>query len=94
MSQTSINLPFITATAEGPKHIDTSMTRAKFEELCADLLERCRVPVENCLRDGKIKISEVDEVRGASASWVPLNPHLSSGPSPGFRPGHEPWTLT
>lgn len=40
VSQTSINLPFITATAEGPKHIDTSMSRAKFEELCSDLLDR------------------------------------------------------
>lgn len=49
-TQTSISLPFITATADGPKHIDTSLTRAKFEQLCADLLERCRIPVEQALK--------------------------------------------
>ncbi len=41
LTQTSINLPFITATADGPKHIDQSITRAKFEEMCSDLLDRC-----------------------------------------------------
>jgi len=60
--QTSINLPFITATADGPKHIDTSLTRAKFEEMCADLLDRCRVPVENALRDAKLTMTDVQEV--------------------------------
>lgn len=44
--QTQISLPFITATADGPKHIDTTLTRSKFEQLSADLLDRCRVPVE------------------------------------------------
>ena len=44
--QTSISLPFITATADGPKHIETNLSRAKFEELANDLLERCRIPVE------------------------------------------------
>ena len=48
--QTSLSLPFITATADGPKHIDTSLTRAKFEQLCGDLLERCAVPVKNALK--------------------------------------------
>lgn len=61
-SQTSISLPFITATAEGPKHIDTSLSKAKFEQLCSDLLDRCRIPVENALRDAKLQLSEVDEV--------------------------------
>ena len=42
LSQTSISLPFITATADGPKHIETNITRAKFESLCSDLLDRCR----------------------------------------------------
>ncbi len=50
MSNTSISLPFITATAEGPKHIDTTLTRAKFEALSSDLLERCRIPVEQALK--------------------------------------------
>ena len=48
--QTSISLPFITATADGPKHIDTTITRNKFEQLCSDLLERCRIPVEQALK--------------------------------------------
>lgn len=46
LPQTSINLPFITATADGPKHIDTTLSRAQFEQLCNDLLERVRRPVE------------------------------------------------
>ncbi|MEW5315741.1 MAG: hypothetical protein WDW38_007148 [Sanguina aurantia] len=61
-AQTSINLPFITATAEGPKHIDTTMTRAKFEDICSDLLQRCRIPVEQALKDAKLSISEIQEV--------------------------------
>lgn len=62
MAQTSINLPFITATADGPKHIDTQLTRAKFEEMCNDLLERCKVPVQQALRDAKLSISDIQEV--------------------------------
>lgn len=62
VAQTSINLPFITATAEGPKHIDANLTRAKFESMCNDLLERCKVPVENALRDAKVQLSDIDEV--------------------------------
>lgn len=59
---TSISLPFITATADGPKHIDTSLTRTKFEQLCDDLINRCKVPVEQALKDAKLTLSEVDEV--------------------------------
>merc|ERR1719333_1967446 len=62
LSQTSISLPFITATADGPKHIESNLTRAKFEELCSDLLDRCRIPVENALRDAKLDLSEIDEI--------------------------------
>lgn len=61
-SQTTISLPFITATSEGPKHIDTSLTRSKFEQLASDLLDRCRVPVETALRDAKLNYSDIDEV--------------------------------
>ncbi|MBE9072399.1 molecular chaperone DnaK [Microcystis sp. LEGE 08355] len=62
VTQAEINLPFITATAEGPKHLDTTLTRAKFEEICADLIDRCRIPVENAIRDAKIDKSALDEV--------------------------------
>ncbi len=62
VTQTEINLPFITATQDGPKHLDMSLTRAKFEQLCADLIDRCRVPVENALRDAKLSKSDIDEV--------------------------------
>ncbi|NJO94175.1 MAG: molecular chaperone DnaK [Hydrococcus sp. RM1_1_31] len=62
VTQTEINLPFITATQDGPKHLDMTLTRAKFEELCADLIDRCRIPVENSLRDAKISKTEIDEV--------------------------------
>jgi len=62
VTQAEINLPFITATQEGPKHLDMTLTRAKFEELCSDLIDRSRVPVENALRDAKIDKSAIDEV--------------------------------
>lgn len=62
VTQAEINLPFITATQDGPKHLDTTLTRAKFEELCSDLIDRCRIPVENALRDAKLSKSDIDEV--------------------------------
>ncbi|MGQ4649168.1 molecular chaperone DnaK [Lyngbya aestuarii] len=62
VTQAEINLPFITATQEGPKHLDTTLTRAKFEEICSDLIDRCRIPVENSLRDAKLDKSSIDEV--------------------------------
>ncbi|ACK67982.1 chaperone protein DnaK [Rippkaea orientalis PCC 8801] len=62
VSQAEINLPFITATQEGPKHLDMTLTRAKFEELCSDLIDRCAVPVENAMRDAKVSNSNIDEV--------------------------------
>jgi molecular chaperone DnaK len=62
VTQADINLPFITATADGPKHLDTNLTRAKFEEICADLIDRCRIPVENAIRDAKLDKSAIDEI--------------------------------
>ncbi|MBE9079373.1 molecular chaperone DnaK [Romeria aff. gracilis LEGE 07310] len=62
VTQADVNLPFITATQDGPKHLETTLTRAKFEELCADLIDRCRVPVENALKDAKISKGDIDEV--------------------------------
>jgi molecular chaperone DnaK len=62
VTQAEINLPFITATQDGPKHLDMTLTRAKFEELCSDLIDRCRVPVENALRDAKLTKNDIDEV--------------------------------
>ncbi len=62
VTQAEINLPFITATQDGPKHLEMSLTRAKFEELCADLIDRCRIPVENALRDAKLDKAAIDEV--------------------------------
>jgi molecular chaperone DnaK len=62
VTQAEINLPFITATQDGPKHLEMTLTRAKFEELCADLIDRCRVPVENALRDSKKDKGAIDEV--------------------------------
>jgi molecular chaperone DnaK len=61
-TQTQINLPFITADASGPKHLNTSLTRSKFEQLTADLVERCRGPVEAALGDAKVTADDIDEV--------------------------------
>jgi molecular chaperone DnaK len=59
---TQINLPFVTADASGPKHLSMSLTRAKFEQLTEDLLERCRGPVEQALSDAKLTADDIDEV--------------------------------
>jgi len=61
-TQTDINLPFITADASGPKHLQMNITRAKFEQLVDDLIERCREPVKRCLRDAKLEPGDIDEV--------------------------------
>ena len=61
-SQTEINLPFITADATGPKHLDYTLTRAEFERMTRDLLDRCRKPYESVLKDAKIKSSEIGDV--------------------------------
>ena len=60
--ETTINLPFITADANGPKHLDVTLSRAKFEELSADLLERCKGPVEQALKDANVGKSDINEV--------------------------------
>ncbi len=60
--ETNINLPFITADANGPKHLDLNLTRAKFEELSYDLLERCKKPVEQALSDAGLSKNEINEV--------------------------------
>ncbi len=62
VSETTINLPFITATADGPKHLELKLSRAQFEHLCADLLERCKGPVEQALRDAKLTKADINEV--------------------------------
>ena len=70
---TNINLPFITATAEGPKHLDTTLTRAKFDELTHDLIERTAVPVQNALKDAGITASELGKVLLVGGSTRMIN---------------------
>ena len=60
--ETNINLPFVTADANGPKHLDTKLTRAKFEQITTDLTDRCKSPMEKALKDSGFKLSELDEV--------------------------------
>jgi molecular chaperone DnaK len=60
--ETEINLPFITADASGPKHLQIKLTRARLEQLTEDLVERCRVPFEQALKDAKLGASEIDEI--------------------------------
>ena len=61
-TQANINLPFITADASGPKHLDYTLTRAEFERITKDLLDRCKKPVEQALKDAGLKTGEIDEV--------------------------------
>ncbi len=62
LPQTEINLPFITATAEGPKHLNLTLSRAKFEQLVEDLIQRCVPPVEKALKDADLRPSQIDEI--------------------------------
>jgi molecular chaperone DnaK len=62
VAQTSINLPFVTADASGPKHLITTVTRATFEQLTADLVERCMGPVRQAIADAKVSADDLDEV--------------------------------
>ncbi|MCE7082836.1 molecular chaperone DnaK [Streptomyces sp. ST2-7A] len=61
-TETTINLPYITASAEGPLHLDEKLTRAQFQQLTSDLLERCKVPFHNVIKDAGIQLSEIDHV--------------------------------
>ncbi|MGP3966535.1 molecular chaperone DnaK [Streptomyces sp. 6N223] len=61
-SETTINLPYITASAEGPLHMDEKLTRAQFQQLTSDLLERCKTPFHNVIKDAGIQLSEIDHV--------------------------------
>ena len=60
--ETNINLPFITADANGPKHLEVKITRAKFEQLTADLTDRCKMPLEKALKESGLKSADLDEV--------------------------------
>ena len=62
VTQSEINLPFITATQEGPKHLDMTLTRAQFEEFCSDLIDRSRTPVEKAMKDAKLTKEDIHEV--------------------------------
>ncbi len=62
LSETTINLPFITATQDGPKHIEETLTRGKFEELCEDLINRCRLPVEAAIKDARVDRETINEL--------------------------------
>ncbi|MCK9874380.1 molecular chaperone DnaK [Frankia sp. AgPm24] len=61
-SQTTINLPYITASADGPLHLDTALSRAEFQRLTADLIDRCRHPFQQAVKDAGIKVSDIDHV--------------------------------
>ncbi|MDF3290493.1 molecular chaperone DnaK [Streptomyces silvisoli] len=61
-TETSINLPYITASAEGPLHLDEKLTRAQFQQLTADLLERCKEPFHAAVKDARIKVSDLNHV--------------------------------
>merc|ERR1712127_792415 len=62
VEETKISLPFITADQAGPKHIDQELTRAVFENLCEELIERCRIPVEKSINDARLDKSDIDEI--------------------------------
>jgi len=87
MVQTSVNLPFITADQSGPKHLDMNLTRAKFEELTQDLLDRMRGPFEQALSDAKLKVEKLDAVvLVGGATRMPMVQELIRGLTGGKEP--------
>ena len=92
LSQTDINLPFITSTDTGPKHLDKTITRAKFEELCKDLISRCQIPVDNALKDAQLNTSDIDEIVLVGGSTrIPaiqelVNKHIGKEPNQSVNP--------
>jgi molecular chaperone DnaK len=92
MLETEINLPYITADASGPKHLQLKLTRAKFEQMTEDLVERCRGPFEAAVRDAHIQTSDIDEVvLVGGSSRMPMVQDLvrrlvSKEPSKGVNP--------
>ncbi|MCP4541994.1 MAG: molecular chaperone DnaK [Chloroflexi bacterium] len=85
--ETEINLPFVTADASGPKHLQIKLTRAKLEQLTDDLVERCRVPFEQALKDAKLKASDLDEVvLVGGATRMPMIQNLVRGLTDGKEP--------
>ncbi|QNJ25827.1 chaperone protein DnaK [Synechococcus sp. SYN20] len=60
--QSEVNLPFITASADGPKHLTMTVTRCKFEEMSSDLIDRCKMPIQQAIKDAKLSPSELNEV--------------------------------
>ena len=93
---TNINLPFITATAEGPKHFDMNLTRAKFEELISDLVEKTAIPVQNAMRDAGLTNADLGKVLLVGGSTrIPcvqdkVQKLTGHEPSKTLNPGHEP----
>jgi len=61
LTESSINLPFIAVTPEGPKHLEKQLTRGKFEELCSNLIQRCKTPIENSLKDAELTSAAIDQ---------------------------------
>jgi len=61
-SQTTINLPYITASAEGPLHLDVALSRAEFQRMTSDLIDRCKHPFQQAVKDASIKVSDIDHV--------------------------------
>lgn len=61
LTQSAINLPFISVTPEGPKHLEKELTRAKFEDLCSDLIERCKTPIQMSLKDAELTSAAIDQ---------------------------------
>ena len=96
MLQTDVNLPFITATQDGPKHLNINITRAKFESLCADLFDRTLEPVKRAIADAKININEVNDVILVGGSTrIPkiqelVKNYFGKEPSKGVNPDSNP----
>ena len=85
--ETEINLPFVTADASGPKHLQMKLTRAKLEQLTDDLVQRCRGPFEQALQDAKLRASDIDEVvLVGGATRMPMVQELVRGLSGGKEP--------
>ena len=90
--ETDVNLPFITADQNGPKHLNIRLTRAKLEQLVADLIERCRGPVLQALKDAGMTASQIDEVVlvGGATRMPKVQELVKAGLRQGAAQGRQP----
>src|SRR5262249_61658799 len=95
--ESQINLPYISHSPDGPLHLDTRLTRAEFQRMTSDLLDRCKAPFQQVIKDANVKLSDIDHVvlvggstRMPAARGLVKSPAGGKGPNKRAKPGRGP----